>query len=64
MAVTHQTDSEQRVLQMPFTVSGTTLTVPAPNHQHRHGAAPRGWYMVFILNEAGVPSAARFMLLH
>jgi hypothetical protein len=64
MAVTHQTDTEQRRLSMPFTASGTTLTVYAPNHHHPHGAAPRGWYMLFLVDGAGVPSVARFMLLH
>jgi hypothetical protein len=64
MAVTHQTDSEQRVLQMSFTRSGTTLTVTAPDHHHPHGHAPRGYYMLFILNGAGVPSEGRFIFLH
>jgi hypothetical protein len=64
MAVTHQTDSEQRVLQMSFTRSGTTLTVTAPDHHHPHGHAPRGYYMLFILNGDGVPSEGRFIFLH
>ena len=64
MAVTHQTDSEQRVIQMSFTQSGTTLTATIPDPDHPHGTAPRGHYMLFILNEKGVPSEGRFIFLH
>jgi len=64
MAVTHQTDSEQRVIQMAFRQSGSTLTVTAPDPDHPHGTAPRGHYMLFILNNAGVPSEGRFIFLH
>lgn len=63
MAVTHQTDTEQRVIQMDFTVSATTLQVIAPDHEHPH-LAPRGYYMLFILNNNGVPSVGRFIFLH
>lgn len=64
MAVTHQTDSEQRVIQMGFTRSGSTLTVEVPDPDHPHGIAPRGHYMLFIINGDGVPSEGRFMFLH
>jgi FtsP/CotA-like multicopper oxidase with cupredoxin domain len=65
MAVTHQTDSEQRVVQLMFRTSGTTeLKATAPNGWHPHGLAPRGWYMMFLVNHDGVPSAGRFMHLH
>ena len=71
MAVTHQTDSEQRVLPLNFTTSGTTLTVTAPNGNHPHAVAPKGYYMLFIVNNLGVPSVAwqnaatkEFILLH
>jgi len=64
MAVTHQTDSEQRVIQMAFTRYGTTLTVEVPDPDHPHGTAPRGYYMLFILNNDGVPSEGRFIFLH
>ena len=64
MAVTHQTDTEQRVIQLSFTKSGTnTLSVTAPNGHHPHGTAPRGYYMLFILNNDGVPSEAKFIRL-
>ncbi len=71
MAVTHQTDSEQRVIPLEFTTSGTTLTVTAPNGNHPHAIAPRGYYMLFIINNQGVPSVAwqnaatkKFIFLH
>lgn len=64
MAVTHQTDSEQRVVQMHFTRSGNTLTVSVPDPDHPHGTAPRGHYMLFIIDDKGVPSEGRFIFLH
>jgi hypothetical protein len=65
MAVTHQTDSEQRVVQLSFHVSGATqLTATAPNGWHPHAIAPRGWYMVFLIDQQGVPSVGQFMHLH
>lgn len=65
MAVTHQTDSEQRVIQLSPTVSGvTTLAATAPSPGHPHGLAPKGYYMLFLINTAGVPSEATFVFLH
>lgn len=64
MAVTHQTDSEQRVIRMSFTRAGTTLTVTVPDPDHPHGTAPRGHYMLFVIDDAGVPSEGRFIFLH
>jgi WD40 repeat protein len=73
MAVTHQTDTEQRVLELSFTTSGaTTLSVTAPDGRvfpygmgggHTHAVAQRGYYMLFILNNSGVPSVAKFIRL-
>lgn len=65
MAVTHQTDSEQRIVHMTFYQSGPTeLTATAPDGGHPHAIAPRGYYMLFILNGDGVPSEAKFIHLH
>ena len=65
MAPTHNTDTEQRVIRMSFHASGANaITATAPNGWHPHATAPRGHYMVFILNTAGVPSEAKFMQLH
>lgn len=65
MAVTHQTDSEQRVIELepPTVVNGNTISVVAPNGWHPHAKAPAGCYMLFIIS-AGVPSHAKFILLH
>jgi len=73
MAVTHQTDTEQRVIQLSYTPSGaTTLSVTAPDGRvypygagggHTHAIAGRGYYMLFILNNSGVPSVAKFIRL-
>jgi FtsP/CotA-like multicopper oxidase with cupredoxin domain len=65
MAVTHQTDSAQRVIQLSFNVTGaTTLHAVAPNGWHPHSLAPRGWYMVFLIDHDRVPSVAKFLHLH
>jgi Domain of unknown function (DUF1929) len=59
-AVTHSLDMEQRLVGMTFTVAGTTLTVRAPLNSK---LAPPGYYMLFIIDNAGVPSVARFVQL-
>jgi hypothetical protein len=64
MAVTHQTDTEQRVIEMRFTRRGNDLTVTVPDAEHPHGVAPRGHYMMFLITDRGVPSEARWMFLH
>jgi hypothetical protein len=65
MAATHQTDTEQRVVHLPFHKSQAgVLTATMPDGLHPHGIAPRGYYMVFIVNTDGVPSEARFVFLH
>jgi hypothetical protein len=67
MAVTHQTDSEQRVLVMPYIhdhTHPTDLTLTAPHGGHPHALAPQGYYMLFAINNAGVPSKGRWIYLH
>lgn len=65
MAVTHQTDSEQRILHLTFHKSGANqLTATAPNGSHPHATCPRGYYMLFILDGNGVPSVGKFIHLH
>lgn len=64
MAPTHNTDSEQRVVQLEFYYHGEyKLTARAPDGWHPHATAPRGYYMLFILNYDGVPSVAKFVRL-
>ena len=57
---THGFDSEQRLIYTQFTKGSGTLTVFSPTSQ---GAAPPGYYMLFILNAQGVPSVAKFIQL-
>lgn len=67
MAVTHQTDSEQRVIELPYVHdhdNPTQLTMTAPDGGHPHPIAPRGHYMLFALNTDGVPSIAEWIFLH
>ncbi|MCZ6673503.1 MAG: DUF1929 domain-containing protein [Verrucomicrobia bacterium] len=65
MAVTHQTDSEQRVIKVDHLQTGTkTLTATAPNGGHPHALAPKGWYMLFVIDNNGVPSKGEFVFLH
>jgi hypothetical protein len=65
MAVTHQTDSEQRVIRLEFVQSGADkLTAAMPGGAPPHGLAPRGYYLLFILDADGVPSEGQFVFLH
>jgi hypothetical protein len=65
MAVTHQTDTEQRVIKCNFAQTGPDeVSAVAPNGVHPHAIAPRGYYMVFVINGAGVPSEGKFIHLH
>jgi hypothetical protein len=60
-AVTHAFDMDQRYVELRFDQSGTDLlTIEAPPDPH---VAPPGFYMLFLLSEAGVPSEAVFVHL-
>ena len=72
MSVTHQMDTEQRVLPLCFTTRGNDeleilvpdgRVYPYSNSTHTHAIAPRGMYMMFLLDNNGVPSEAKFVLL-
>ena len=56
--VTHSVDQGQRYVPLAFTRSGTTLTVTGPASG---GVAPPGYYMLFVVDSAGVPSVARMV---
>lgn len=53
--VTHAVDGGQRYVPLQFSASGTTLNVTGPPNG---GVTPPGYYMLFIVNAAGVPSVA------
>jgi Domain of unknown function (DUF1929)/Glyoxal oxidase N-terminus/PKD domain len=55
---THAFDMEQRLLGLTFTAASGALTVNAPPNSN---LAPPGYYLLFVLNRAGVPSVARFV---
>jgi hypothetical protein len=57
---THSFDQEQRLIYTQFTRGTGTLSVTAPLTP---GAAPPGYYMLFIIDSSGVPSVAKFIQL-
>lgn len=61
-AVTHAFDMEQRYIELQITdLHSDTLHTLAPPDPH---VAPPGYYMLFLLNDRGVPSEATFVDLH
>ena len=54
-AVTHSFNTDQRLVGMSFTSGPGRLTVTAPPN---HNIAPPGYYMLFLVNNSGVPSLA------
>src|SRR3989442_9631889 len=59
-APTHAFDMDQRLVRLSYTVGSGGLNVTAPPNRN---IAPPGYYMLFILNSAGVPSLASFVQL-
>jgi hypothetical protein len=58
---THAFDQEQRLIDLSFSESAPgILTATAPPKGY---IAPPGYYMLFILNQAGTPSVAKFVHL-
>lgn len=57
-AVTHQFDEDQRYVSLTFQQNGDLLIVDAPMNAN---LVPPGYYMLFILNETGVPSSASWV---
>jgi hypothetical protein len=57
-AVTHGNDMHQRFVRLPLIVDGdgTVATVP-----ESRGLVPPGYYMLFVVDSAGVPSLAKFV---
>jgi len=59
-APTHAFDMEQRMVGANFSAGSGVLNVTAPPNSQ---IAPPGYYMLFLLNSAGVPSVAQFVQL-
>jgi hypothetical protein len=56
--VTHAFGMDQREVGLSFTAGSGSLTVTAPPNGN---IAPPGYYMLFLLNQSGVPSIASFI---
>jgi hypothetical protein len=57
-AVTHSTNFEQRYVPLSFSAGSGQLTVTSPQNVN---VAPPGVYMLFIVDDAGVPSVAKMV---
>jgi hypothetical protein len=57
-AVTHSCNFDQRYVPCTFAASGTRLSAVAPSSAN---SAPPGWYLLFLVSAAGVPSVARWV---
>lgn len=58
--VTHAQNLSQRDVAVPFTASGDRLTLSLPKATT---ILPAGYYMLFLVNKAGVPSVAKWVLI-
>ncbi|MBQ1092465.1 kelch motif-containing protein [Streptomyces sp. B93] len=57
-AVTHTTDVEQRSIDLPMTKNGKSVTFEVPKDRT---LVPPGWYMLFVTDEEGTPSEAKWL---
>jgi hypothetical protein len=60
-ATTHSADSEQRLIDVPHTMAAVArldLQLPASTN-----IAPPGWYLLFVVDNRGVPSEAAWLHL-
>jgi Domain of unknown function (DUF1929) len=59
-SVTHSSDSNQRLVNLPFTRTAGGLTFSVTGEPN---LAPPGWYMLFVVDGEGVPSVAKWVHL-
>ncbi len=57
-STTHSNNMDQRFIELPFTASGATLDLTPPSNP---ASLPPGYYMLFVLDGAGVPSTAKIV---
>jgi hypothetical protein len=57
-AVTHATNPNPRIVPLQSSATGSGLDLTAPANAN---IAPRGWYMLFVVNSSGVPSVASWI---
>jgi hypothetical protein len=60
-SITHSFGMDQAFLELPFIRSGNTISATVPDSG---GDLTPGFYMVFVLDTAGVPSVARIVRLN
>ena len=59
-STSHAIDMEQRLIGLVFGKRGSILTATAPPNSN---IAPPGYYMLFLIDQTGVPSLAKFVHL-
>ena len=57
-AVTHANDMHQRLVRLPIRQTATEVTVTLPASK---ALLPPAYYMLFLINDKGVPSVGRFV---
>lgn len=57
-AVTHSSDSNQRLVKLGMTTTSGGINVSMPQNPN---LTPPGWYMLFVLDSSGVPSVASWV---
>jgi hypothetical protein len=57
-AVTHSSDSNQRLVDLGLTTTATGVNVRVPSNPN---LTPPGWYMLFVNDANGVPSVAKWV---
>ena len=57
-AVTHSVNMEQRYVPLDYTLDGTTLAATSPEDSN---IAPPGVYMLFVIDDEGVPSESKMV---
>jgi hypothetical protein len=57
-AVTHSSDSNQRLVDLDMTPTATGISVTVPSNPN---LTPPGWYMLFVNDANGVPSVAKWV---
>jgi hypothetical protein len=57
-AVTHSSDSNQRLVKLDLTTTANGISVGVPANPN---ITPPGWYMLFVVDASGVPSVAKWV---
>ena len=59
-SVTHSFNMDERMLRLPFQQQSNALSLDV-QFSFGKSVAPPGWYMMFIVNDEGVPSVAKIV---